>query len=157
MHNTLNPLYKYVSQLILEFFANQQIKSGDRYNLYLEEKSYVQQLVDAIRSDSSLKIESFSYKHPSGNVTFESFSIEVNQTKVLIASSENATEDYFTMLRNSVSDQAKGFENTALFIIYSQKLESISGGSENLEKDGMPLHYLNFRRRVENDINQNTY
>ncbi|MGJ1198218.1 DNA phosphorothioation-dependent restriction protein DptH [Sphingobacterium spiritivorum] len=156
MHNTLNPLYKYVSQLIIEFFANQQIKPGDRYNLYLEEKSYVQQLFDAFRSDSMLYKEPFSYKHPSGNATFESFSIEVNQTKVLIASSENATEDYFTMLRNSISEQARGFENTALFIIYSQKLESISGGSENLEKDGMPLHYLNFRRRVKNDINQNT-
>lgn len=154
MHNTLNPLYKYVSQLIVEFFTNQQIKPGDRYNLYLEEKSHVQQLFNALRTDSSLKTESFSYKHPSGKDTFESFSIEINQTKVLIASSENATEDYFTMLRNSISEQEKGFENTALFIIFSQKLESISGGSENLEKDGMPLHYLNFRKRVEKDIEQ---
>ncbi|MES2554989.1 MAG: DNA phosphorothioation-dependent restriction protein DptH [Bacteroidota bacterium] len=156
MHNTLNPLYKYASQLIVEFFTNQQIQPGDRYNLYLEEKSYVQQLFDVLRTDSSLKTESFSYKHPSGNTTFESFSVEINGTKVLIVSSENATEDYFTMLRNSVSEQTKGFENNALFIIYNQKLESISGGSENLEKDGMPLHYANFRKRVEKDIDANT-
>lgn len=156
MHNTLNPLYKYVSRLIVEFFTNQQIQPGDRYNLYLEEKSYVQQLFDALRTDDSLKTTPFSYRHPSGNATFESFTVEINGTNVLIVSSENATEDYFTMLRNNVSEQATGFENMALFIIYSQKLESISGGSENLEKDGMPLHYLHFRKRVEKDIDANT-
>ncbi len=156
MHNTLRPLYKYVTELIVEFFTNQQIKPGDRYNLYLEEKSYVEQLFHAFQSDSALKIDPFAYKHPSGSVTFKSFTLEINQTKVLIASSENATEDYFTMLRNNISDQSEGFENTALFIIYSQKLESISGGSENLEKDGMPLHYLNFRKRVECDIEGNS-
>ena len=156
MHNTLNPLYKYVSRLIVEFFTNQQIQPGDRYNLYLEEKSYVQQLFDALRTDDSLKTAPFSYRHPDGNATFESFTVEINGTNVLIVSSENATEDYFTMLRNNISEQASGFENTALFIIYSQKLESISGGSENLEKDGMPLHYLHFRKRVEKDIDAST-
>lgn len=155
MHNTLNPLYKYISELIVEFFINQQIRPGDRYNLYLEEKSYVQQLFDALRSANVSSIETFSYQHPSGSVPFESFTIEINDTKVLVVSSENATEDYFTMLRNNVSQQALGFENTAMLIIYNQKLESISGGSENLEKDGMPLHYLSFRKRVEKDINEN--
>lgn len=156
MHNTLNPLYKYVSQLIVEFFTNQQIKSGDRYNLYMEEKSYVHQLFEALRLNNNSAVQPFFYKHPSGNDSFESFSIRINQTNVLIASSESATEDYFTMLRNTISEQAKGFENMALFIVYNQKLESISGGSENLEKDGMPLHYLSFRKRVENDINTST-
>ncbi|MCS3869462.1 hypothetical protein J3D55_002378 [Chryseobacterium ginsenosidimutans] len=155
MHNTLNPLYKYISELIVEFFIDQQIRPGDRYNLYLEEKSYVQQLFDALRSINALNIELFSYQHPSGSVPFISFTIKINDTKVLVVSSENATEDYFTMLRNNVSQQALGFENTAMLIIYSQKLESISGGSENLEKDGMPLHYLSFRKRVEKDINAN--
>ncbi|WP_312792282.1 DNA phosphorothioation-dependent restriction protein DptH [Sphingobacterium sp.] len=154
MHNILNPLYKYISHLIVEFFTIQQIKPGERYNLYMEEKSYVQQLFGALRADNSLKTAAFFYRHPSGSATFESFTIEIGYTKVLVASSENATEDYFTMLRNGISDQSEGFEKTALFIIYSQKLESISGGSGNLEKDGMPLHYLSFRERVANDINE---
>ncbi len=156
MHSTLNPLYKYVTELIVEFFNDQQIKPGDRYNLYLEEKSYVSQLFSALKSVNTLETLPFMYKHPSGDTKFESFCLLVNQTRVLVVSSETATEDYFTMLRNNISEQTAGFEDTALFIIYSQKLESISGGSENLEKDGMPLHYLRFMNRVKKDILDNT-
>lgn len=154
MHNTLNPLYKYISHLIIEFFEIQEIKPGERYNLYLEEEDYVRQLVEALYTDPSFERTAFAYRHPSGQDTFESFTIDINGTHVLVASSEHATENYFTMLRNGMSDQASGFENTALFIIYSQKLESISGGTGNLDKEGMPLHYLSFRERVANDIAQ---
>ncbi|TYR36158.1 DNA phosphorothioation-dependent restriction protein DptH [Sphingobacterium phlebotomi] len=156
MHSTLNPLYKYISQLIVEFLTIQEIQPGERYNLYMEEKSNVRQLYEALRKEDPLRTHQFAYKHPEGSDTFESFTIQIGQTKVLVASSENATEDYFTMLRNCISDQSAGFENTALFILYSQKLESISGGSGNLEKDGMPLHYLSFRDRVSRDIDESS-
>lgn len=152
MHNTLKPLYKYISQLIVEFFTNQQIKPGDRYNLYLEEESYVRQLFNTLHTNYASISQPFSYQHPSGSELFESYVISIGETKVLIASNEIATSDFINTLRNNVSDQIKGFENTALLIIYSQKLESLSGGSGGLEKEGMPLHYLNFRKRVQEDI-----
>jgi len=38
MHNTSSQLYKYISNLIIDFFKSQKIQAGDRYNLYLEDK-----------------------------------------------------------------------------------------------------------------------
>ncbi|MBY8961808.1 DNA phosphorothioation-dependent restriction protein DptH [Flavobacterium sp. D11R37] len=154
MHNTLSPLYNYITSLIIEFFKVNQIQAGERYNFYLEEKSYVNGLFMALEAYNGKLVEFFEYKHPSGDSFFKSFSISINGVKVVVASSEHATEDYFTMLRNNCSDQVAGFENTALLFLYSQKLDSISGGSGNLEKEGMPLHYVNFRSRLESDISK---
>ena len=56
----------------------------------------------------------------------------IEDTKVIIASSAYASEDYFTMLRNKVADQKDVFEGTAILILFSGKLDSLLGGSGSL-------------------------
>ena len=140
MHNTSNQLYKYISTLIVDYFEAQKIAPGERFNLYLEDDEHVKGLYKELKASEANDGE-FSYMHPEGDgSTYNTFYLQIGDTQVLIASSENASEDYFTMLRNQVADQKEDFEGKAILILFSGKLDSLLGGSGSLIKEGMPLH-----------------
>ncbi|MFH6936342.1 DNA phosphorothioation-dependent restriction protein DptH [Flavobacterium sp. FlaQc-30] len=149
-------LYKYVSDLIIEYFRSQKIQPGDRFNLYLENKENIQSLYKSLECNLEIPIEQFSYTHPQGGEAYSTFSLLIGDTKVIIASSSFASEDYFTMLRNKVADQKDVFEGTAILILFSGKLDSLLGGSGSLIKEGMPLHYSRFKNHIEQDIEHST-
>lgn len=156
MHNTSNHIYNYVSNLIIEFFVSQKIQAGDRYNLYLEDKEHIDSLYNSLKTNCLVSTESFSYIHPDGGEPYFTFSLPIEGTKVIIASSTFASEDYFTMLRNKVAEQNDIFKDTAILILFSGKLDSLLGGSGSLIKEGMPLHYSRFKSKIENDIENTT-
>jgi len=152
MHNMSNQLYKYISTLIVDYFQEQKIAHGDRFNLYLENDEHVKGLYSSLEK-AAVNTGEFSYKHPDGDGSkYDTFFLKIGETNVLIASSENASEDYFTMLRNQVADQKNGFEGTAILILFSGKLDSLLGGSGSLIKEGMPLHYKSFKKILLKDI-----
>ena len=157
MHNMSNQLYKYISTLIVDYFQEQKIAHGDRFNLYLEDDDHVKGLYSELQQampDSG----HFSYKHPDGDGSnYNTFFLKIGETNVLIASSENASEDYFTMLRNQVADQKNEFEGTAILILFSGKLDSLLGGSGSLIKEGMPLHYKGFKQTLLKDIDASKF
>ena len=152
MHNISSQLYNYVANLVVDFFTTQNIQAGERYNLYLEEEIHIINLYEAIKQKNISSQDEFRYKHPSGGEEYISYRLKIGNTFLIITSSENASEDYFTMLRNKVADQIDGFENTAILILFSGKLDSLLGGSGSLIKEGMPLHYLSFKKQIEFDI-----
>lgn len=152
MHNTSNQLYNYISKLIVDFFKDQQIASGERFNLYLEDDKHVKGLYHELK-ESDEKKGDFSYKHPEGSGSmYKTFYLQIGDTQLLIASSENASEDYFTMLRNQIADQKEDFAGKAILILFSGKLDSLLGGSGSLSKEGMPLHYRSFKKTLLRDI-----
>ncbi len=155
MHNTSSQLYKYIARLIVDYFTEQRIAAGDRYNVYLENDKHVEGLYQVLRNMNGIESEDFSYRHPDGGeLTYTSYSLRVNETEVLIASSENASEDYFTMLRNQIAEQKDVFEGKAILILFSGKLDSLIGGSGSLIKEGMPLHHQSFRKKLEEEISK---
>jgi DNA phosphorothioation-dependent restriction protein DptH len=156
MHNMSSQLYKYVSNLIFESFSLQKIEPGERFNLYLERQENIQNLYEALGNNPSWAYEKFNYIHPEGGEVYETFCIVINDTKVIIASSEFASEDYFTMLRNKVADQIDVFAGTAILILFSGKLDSLLGGSGSLIKEGMPLHFTRFKNKIEFDVENNS-
>lgn len=156
MHNMSNQLYSYITTLIVDYFRSQNIKPGERFNLYLENDKHVEGIYKALHSIDTCEIEEFNYKHPEGEGIYHTYSIKIGETKVIVSSSENASEDYFTMLRNQVAEQNDIFKNTAILILFSGKLDSILGGSGSLIKEGMPLHYKNFKQKIIDDINKSS-
>ena len=156
MHNTSSQLYSYVSNLIVEYFSLQQILYGDRFNLYLEDKENIEMLYEALKTIPETSAHSFSYTHPEGGEVYNTFYLIIGSTKLIIASSTLASEDYLTMLRNKVADQNDIFYGTAILILFSGKLDSLLGGSGSLIKEGMPLHYSRFKDRIEQDIERST-
>lgn len=145
-------LYKYISTLLVDYFKSQMLFSGERFNLYLENEEHVKGLYQEL-SETWISSEEFIYKHPEGDGTeYKTYYLKLGEIKLIIASSENASEDYFTMLRNQVAEQKGVFKNTAILILFSGKLDSLIGGSGSLIKEGMPLHYKAFKQRLLHDI-----
>ncbi|MEC4028519.1 DNA phosphorothioation-dependent restriction protein DptH [Myroides odoratimimus] len=156
MHNISNQLYKYVAELIIEFFTVEKIQKGERYNLYLEDRNAIGLLFEALSSNSIVPVKQFNYVHPDGGSTYSTIYLELATTKVIISSSDSASEDYLTMLRNKVAEQKEAFEDTAILIIFSGKLDSLLGGSGSLIKEGMPLHHSIFKDRILKDIDKSS-
>lgn len=152
MHNMSSQLYNYVSNLIISYFNAQKIQPGERFNLYLENTESIKSLYEAIKNTPSLDAEPFTYTHPEGGNPYTTFSLQLDGTTVIVASSTSATEDYFTTLRNKVADQNDIFKGTAILILFSGKLDSLLGGSGSLIKEGMPLHHTRFKSHIEQDI-----
>jgi len=148
-------LYKYISTIIVDYISKQTIASGERFNLYLENDEHVKGLYHELKK-TDLTNSDFSYTHKDGNSEYKTYSLLTGDVKLIIASSENASEDYFTMLRNQVSDQKGVFKNTAILILFSGKLDSLLGGSGSLTKEGMPLHYKTFKQTLISDINKSS-
>ncbi|WP_313529194.1 DNA phosphorothioation-dependent restriction protein DptH [Sphingobacterium multivorum] len=148
-----NQLYKYIGDLIIQYFDSHQIQPGERFNYYLENTNAIDFLYDALSVHFKENCEEFKYVHPNGGQTYTTFTINIHETKLIIASATAASEDYFTMLRNKVSEQADEFLGTAILILFSGKLDSLLGGSGSLSKEGMPLHYSIFRSHLTTEIN----
>lgn len=147
-----NQFYNYIRTMLLEHFEKTGIKAGDRFYLQLDSASEVRQLVNAMESvDKSIR---FKYKHDLGE-EYETFAITFGEHRLVVAStSENVKPDFLVTLRNLVGEQKGEWENTSLISIVSEQLDSIQGGSSDLQKEGMPLHpqslFNSLKKEIEN-------
>ncbi|WP_085524488.1 DNA phosphorothioation-dependent restriction protein DptH [Tuberibacillus sp. Marseille-P3662] len=146
--------YNYISDLILGFFQEQKINMGDRFYLQLDNKDDVYKLVQALSTRSITK--EFIYQHQLGQ-EYRTFSIEINDVKLVVAhTSDLVKPDFLVTLRNLVGDQEGKWKNTALLSIVSEQLDSIQGGSSDLQKEGMPLHPNYLFNHLKNEIENST-
>ncbi|MFD0824426.1 DNA phosphorothioation-dependent restriction protein DptH [Neobacillus sp. M.A.Huq-85] len=141
--------YNYISSL-LTGHLKPVIKSGDRYYLQLDKQSDLEDLVNAFNNIENTK--EFSYKHEKGE-EYKTFYIPFGNIKLVVAyTAENVKPDFLVTLRNLVGEQKGVWEDTALISIVSEQLDSIQGGSSDLQKEGMPLHYASLFKNLKNDI-----
>lgn len=132
-----NQFYSYIADLITDYIRNKG-RSGERFYIQLDSQSVVDQLVDAISQYSNS--QSFTYQHEYGD-PYETIALEFLNYKLVVAkTSPKVKPDFLVKLRNLVGEQTDEFENTSLLSIVSEQLDSIGGGSSNLQKEGMPLH-----------------
>jgi len=155
MHSTSEEFYKFLSKNIIEYLTNNNYVGGERFNIYLEQTGAVEKLYRSIRSEYSASIDDFSYKHKEGDKTYKTYSVSANEAQLLVvASSEQVTENFITTIRNQIAKQEGDFKNKDVLILFSGKLDSLLGGSESLLKEGMPLHHKSFRGKVINSIEE---
>lgn len=152
MHNMSNQFYNYISTLLVEYFKKAGIKKGDRFYLQLDSGTDVFHLVEALKILEGTK--PFRYKHELGE-EYETFSIPFHEINLVVAyTSKDVKPDFLVTLRNLVGEQKGVWENSALISIVSEQLDSIQGGSSDLQKEGMPLHpaslFNNLRNEIEN-------
>lgn len=155
MLNMLNPFFKKISEILFDFFQSELRSAGERYFLQLDHDSDVQKLINALKECPSKK--QFIYKHELGEI-YETFSIEFNNLKLVIAStSPSVKPDFLVTLRNQVGEQKGSWKKTALLSIVSSQLDSIQGGSSDLQKEGMPLHSKSIVTKIEKEIENSTF
>lgn len=139
--NMLNQFYNYITELVIDYFKDNQLRSGDRFYLQLDKEEDVIGLLEELKNNSEFNAEPFIYTHKYSDEPFETFSIDINGTKLVLASTLNGVKpDFLVLLRNLVGEQKEEWENTALLSIVTEQLDSIQGGSRDLQREGLPLH-----------------
>ncbi|ALC90598.1 restriction endonuclease [Bacillus sp. FJAT-18017] len=149
-----NQFYNYISSLLVNYFKEVGLKAGDRYYLQLDKETDISHLVNALGKIQGSK--DFTYKHEFGE-EYKTFSLAFNSINLVIAyTSENVKPDFLVTLRNLVGEQKGIWKNTSLLSIVSEQLDSIQGGSSDLQKEGMPLHpsslFKNLKGEIEKSI-----
>ncbi|MGE6486901.1 DNA phosphorothioation-dependent restriction protein DptH [Paenisporosarcina sp. NPDC076898] len=152
-----NQFFKYISSLIMEYFNREGIKAGDRYYLQLDNVSDVEKLVNGMKENDS---QSFNYKHELGD-EYHTFSLPLDGVNLVVANTSKVVKpDFLVTLRNLVGEQKGIWKDTALISIVSEQLDSIQGGSSDLQKEGMPLHpnslFVSLKNKIENSILEKT-
>ncbi|MBM7691630.1 DNA phosphorothioation-dependent restriction protein DptH [Peribacillus deserti] len=143
--------YNYISELLNDYFSRNGVKPGDRFYLQLDKESEVSQLIQTLRQIEGT--QPFPWRHKLGE-EFRTFYIPFQSVKLVVANtSEDVTPDFLVTLRNQAGEQKDDWKNTALISIVSEQLDSIQGGSSDLQKEGMPLHpsslFNNLKSRIE--------
>ncbi|MGI8368624.1 DNA phosphorothioation-dependent restriction protein DptH [Priestia megaterium] len=145
-----NQFYNYISTLLVEYFKKAGIKKGDRFYLQLDSGTDVFHLVEALKILEGTK--PFRYKHELGE-EYETFSIPFHEINLVVAyTSKDVKPDFLVTLRNLVGEQKGVWDNSALISIVSEQLDSIQGGSSDLQKEGMPLHPASLFSNLKNEI-----
>ncbi|WP_404448094.1 DNA phosphorothioation-dependent restriction protein DptH [Sutcliffiella horikoshii] len=145
-----NQFYKYIASLLISYFKKEGLKNGDRYYLQLDSPKDVMNLIIALNNIDGTK--GFKYQHDLGE-RYETFSIPFKETNLVVANtSDQVKPDFLVTLRNLVGEQKEEWENTALLSIVSEQLDSIQGGSSDLQKEGMPLHPGFIYNKLKNEI-----
>lgn len=142
--------FKYISEMLVRQLAD-QISPGDRFYLQLDHQEDVEELMAALENLD--QVERFNYTHETGS-TYNTFAVRVKDVRLVVASTAHGvTPDFLVTLRNEAGDQKGEWENAALFSIVSEQLDSIQGGSSDLQKEGMPLHPQSLYKFLTNEIN----
>ncbi|MFJ7850010.1 DNA phosphorothioation-dependent restriction protein DptH [Peribacillus sp. NPDC097206] len=145
-----NQFYYKIASLLTDFYKNSKVKAGERFYLQLDKHTDVLNLVQAL--ESSNEASPFTYKHELG-VEYKTFSLSFESVKLVVAyTSEFVTPDFLVKIRNLVGEQRGEWNNTALLSIVSEQLDSIQGGSSDLQKQGMPLHSASLFASLKKDI-----
>lgn len=153
MPNMLNQFYKYLSEKLINYFNQVTLQGGERFYLQFDNEEQVNAFYEFLESDESSSI--FRYQHHQGSL-YTTFSLQSGRVKIVVAAtSENVTPDFLVTLRNQVGEQKGIWSGTALLSICHETLDSIRGGSSDLQKEGMPFNVKSILRTLKEEIEKN--
>lgn len=152
----LDQFYSYLSERILEFFKDNPLNSGAKYNIQFETEEQVRNLYNILKENTLS--ETYEYKDENGNVKYKSYKLNFHNGKELIvaATIDNVQPDFLTRLRNMVGHET-GYENKGILFIHNTTLDSIVGGTESFSKEGMPFHVNYIQNNIKEKISNNNF
>ena len=143
----LDQFYNYLSEKIIEFFKNNPLTSGAKYNVQFETEDQVKALYETLE-DNFLSKE-YQYVDKEGSVKYTSYLLDFEGVKLIVASTMNNVQpDFLTRLRNMVGIEP-GYEDKAILFIHNTTLDSIMGGTESFSKEGMPFHIDSIQKDIK--------
>jgi DNA phosphorothioation-dependent restriction protein DptH len=153
MHSMLNQFYQYMSKKLIRFFESEQLSGGERFYLQFDNKDNVKDFYQTLGHNGIA--EPFNYKHEQGS-PYQTFCLKMGNVKVVVAATiDDVTPDYLVTLRNQVSEQENEWKETALLSICYETLDSIRGGSSDLQKEGMPFNILSITKYIKEELDTN--
>lgn len=155
MHSMLNQFYKYLSDKLISYLSQETLQGGERFYLQFDNEDQVKAFYDVLSQYE--KTENFRYQHEQGS-PYVTFSLQIpGEVPVIVAATtENVTPDFLVTLRNQVSEQKGIWKNTALLSICHETLDSIRGGSSDLQKEGMPFNVKSILKTLKEEIEKSS-
>ncbi len=155
MHSMSNQFYNYLSKKLIGYLQQENLRGGERFYLQFDNYEQVKSFYDTLQEHEISK--AFHYQHKQG-APYTTISINISEEmKVVVATtSENVTPDFLVTLRNAVGEQKEGWEKTALLSICHETLDSIKGGSSDLQKEGMPFNVKSILKTLKDEIEAST-
>lgn len=155
MHNMYEQFYRFLSELIIKFFKQNNIKAGAKYDIRLPNESEVIGLYEQLAQLKEAEI--FRYQMPN-QTPYETKCLKVGNIKLIIATTAaQVTDAFLTNLRNKVGTDEVLFKDTAILFIHDSRLDSILNGSESMQKVGMPLHTTCIEQVIQEKLNTGNY
>lgn len=153
MPNMSNQFYKYLSEKLINYFNQITLQGGERFYLQFDNERQVQEFYEFLKSDE--KTEEFRYQHHHGS-PYTTFAMQSGSVKIVVAATtEHVTPDFLVTLRNQVGEQKGIWSGTGLLSICHETLDSIRGGSSDLQKEGMPLNVKSIVKTLKEEIDKN--
>ena len=141
-----NGFYNYIADIILDYLNNNSFRSGEKYSISFDDNDKVRKLYNSFKINEDVK----EFKHKN----YSTFYCNINGYKLIIAATINDIKvDYLTYLRNSVAENNGDFENTNILFIHDSDLDSIVGGTIELDSFDKPLNINNFNENIIESIN----
>ncbi|MBC5629471.1 DNA phosphorothioation-dependent restriction protein DptH [Clostridium sp. NSJ-6] len=145
----LDQFYSYLSEKIIEFFKDNPLEVGAKYNIQFETDEQVEELIKALKENNLA--EEFHYTDK-GEVKYTSYMLNFGKVKLIVASTkDNVQPDFLTRLRNMVGMEV-GYEDKAILFIHNTTLDSIMGGTESFSKEGMPFHIESIQKDIKKKL-----
>ncbi|WP_223881899.1 DNA phosphorothioation-dependent restriction protein DptH [Niallia endozanthoxylica] len=149
----LNQFYNYMAKKLFTFLKDQQLEGGERYYLQFDEEKNVREFYSTLKGLP--EAQAFQYQHELGS-PYNTFYLQVNDVKVIVAATIDAiTPDFLVTIRNLVSEQEEQWENTSIIFISHLSLDSIQGGSKNLQQKGMPFNIQSITDYIKDELDYN--
>lgn len=145
-----NRYYNFLSNRLIQWLNRRNnLKSGDKYFVLLDS------LAEATNFYESLESVNFSGKlaFQSEEFSYSTVGLEKDKVKVLFVSPiKEVTQDFLVTVRNRVNANQGEWENTAVFFIVFDALDSIIGGSFDVSQKDAPFHIKTIRSEVKAEI-----
>ena len=152
MHNMSDQFYEYLSEKILEFFSKNNPIKGDRFYINFDEEEQVKSLYYSLKNVAGNIVSPFNYTNDISKDSYDTYSFDINGIKFVVAENFRVNIDFLVKLRNLVPTQKNEWENTVMIIICHDANDSITDGSRDLEKEGMPFNVKYISANIEEEI-----
>lgn len=147
----LDQFYSYLSSRIIDFFRENPLTSGAKYNIQFEKQEQVRELYEELKNNTLAK--DYYYKDNNGEVKYKSYLLDFNNgVKLIVAATiDDVQPDFLTRLRNMVGLE-DGYKDKAILFIHDTNLDSIMGGTESFSKEGMPFHINSIQKGIREKL-----
>ena len=144
--------YHYLSEKLLEYFYKNNPIKGDRFYINFEEKNQVKSLCNSLNEVAKDIVTPFTYTNEVSNEVYNTYSLDINGVKLVVAENIKANINFLVKLRNLVPTQKDIWKDSAMLIICYDANDSITDGARDLEKEGMPFNVKYISENIEDEI-----
>ena len=125
-----NHFYSYLSKKIINFFKQNPLITGSKYNIQFEKEEQVRRLYEKLKENNLSR--RYEYNDANGEVKYQSYQLDFNGVSLIVSSTiDDVQPDFLTRLRNMVGIE-DGYKKKAILFIHDTTLDSIIGGLSTL-------------------------